>query len=130
MREKLVKNVCGVIFLLLLTLAIGCEDDEKMKIKELRESLVLGMDQTEVEAFLTTNKIENSFISREEWSDFEGHSLLKWHSPDAVGKYKGIIRNVGFWWTALATKNISFEVEIDSNGKVSNFVADPIYTGM
>jgi len=125
-----VRSVCGFILFLFLALAIGCEENGEMKIKELRESLVLGMDRTEIEDFLMKNKIEHSFISREELSDFEGHPLFKWHSPDAVGRYQGIIRNVGFWWMALATENISIEVEIDSHDKVSHVLAESIYTGM
>ena len=63
MKGKSVRSVCGFILFLFLALAIGCEENGEMKIKELRESLVLGMDRTEIEDFLTKNKIEHSFIS-------------------------------------------------------------------
>lgn len=81
---------------LLMAAQAGCEEGPAMREEMIRSKLVVGMDQTDVEAFFADHGIEYSLIPSEK---LEGEQGLSRDPSKLGGRYVAIIRNV---WAARA----------------------------
>lgn len=117
---------CGP--LLLATLAgSGAEGAEgKMTVEEVQRHLHVGMERRQVEQFFEDHDIQYGFITREQSEEMVPR--FEWKSEDAVGRYKGFIRNVRRRWWFFAREHVSIEVEVDSTGRATQVVVKPAYT--
>ena len=97
-----------------------------MTVKEVKSHLRDGMDRRQVEQFFEDHDIEYGFITLEQSEEMVPR--FQWKSNDAVGRYKGFIRDVRSRWWFFAREHISIEVEVDSAGRVTQVVVEPAFT--
>ena len=114
---------CG--FLLLAPLASSGAEG-KMTVEEVQSRLREGMDRRQVEQFFEDHDIQYGFITREQSEEMVPR--FQWKSEDAVGRYKGFIRDVRRRGWFFAREHVSIEVEVDSTGRVTQVVVKPAYT--
>ncbi len=84
------------------------------------------MDRRQVEQFFEEHDIQYGFITREQPEEMVPR--FQWKSEDAVGRYKGFIRDVRRRWWFFARDHVSIEVEVDSTDRVTQVVVKPAYT--
>jgi hypothetical protein len=115
-----------VAILLSMAGLTGCEAGGDMDAQEIEQALAEGIDRQQVERFFQEHDIQYGFVTRE-----ESEAMIpryQWKSSDAVGRYRGLIRDAKTKWWKLAREHISIDVEVDSSGKVTRVGVEPAYT--
>ncbi len=118
----------ALIALVLFPLLAGtCKAGDEMTFETVKKSLYEGMSKCAVEKFFESHDIEYVFRTRQE--DRFTVPKFPWKAKDAVGYYGAVIRDVRTVWWALASEHITIDVEINSEGKVSQVRVKRAYTG-
>lgn len=124
--KQMTRLVYAVLILVAL-LTCACKGSDEMTVETIKQSLHERMSTCAVENFFESHQIEYVFRTREE--DRFSVPKFPWKAKDAVGYYGAVIRDVKTVWWALASEHITIDVEIDSEGKVSQVRVRKGYTG-
>jgi hypothetical protein len=114
----------GVITILLCISA--CTSQINTDIRVLKKGLTIGMDRSEIEAYLSSKGFEYDFSTREK-VDRLTRPRFQWKSSDAVGLLAAAKR--GYEPEGILWVHIIVSVEIDSQNKASQVIVEKAYTG-